>query len=290
MRRERSNDSLLSKNVPVDKKIFGPSLSPSAVVSSPTNKSSPFSVVTSLDDDYSDNKVELKHNPFRLETILKKHSNTTPPRHPSLPLRKASENNPESRRRNEAVGNFWNAKGLQKAKLGEWENAVVFWQMASEARIQAFGENNIDVANTLNNIGIALGRLERFEEAIKHLTLVKEIREEHYGTHHLEIAATLHNIANVFQQMKDYDSALKYFTATKEMQENLLSNHHMPVIRTVCAIGHLHYEHGNFQDALEAYEQARKSLEKTCIREGNFEYDNLLLDIADAKHSMAASR
>mmetsp|Transcript_21970 Transcript_21970/g.32450 ORF Transcript_21970/g.32450 Transcript_21970/m.32450 type:complete len:291 (-) Transcript_21970:123-995(-) len=289
MRRDNSLESLLNKSLLQDEKNVGPNLSPSTVSSSRTNKSSPVSVMASLEDLDGECKVEIEQKPIRLETVFNEDVNTTPPRHPSLPLKHVSQRNSQSRRRNETIGNFWNAKGLNKAKSGEWENAVVFWENALEARIQAFGENHIDVANTLNNIGIALGRLERFEEAITHLDLVKEIREEHYGTCHLEIAATLHNVANVFQQMKDYDGALKCFKEAKHIQETLLKHDDMLVVRTVCAIGHLHYEHGQYEDALGAYEQAREGMEQVGVRGGNFEYDNLLLDISDSKNAMAGS-
>jgi hypothetical protein len=71
-----------------------------------------------------------------------------------------------------AIGNGWNARGLQKAKKGAWSEALVCWENALEVRTQVLGEMHIDVANTCNNIGIALGKLDRFEEAVSTLTVL----------------------------------------------------------------------------------------------------------------------
>jgi hypothetical protein len=58
------------------------------------------------------------------------------------------------------MSNGWNAKGLEKARHGKWEQALSCWQNALEIRRQVLGESHSDVANTWNNIGIALGKLE----------------------------------------------------------------------------------------------------------------------------------
>lgn len=96
------------------------------------------------------------------------------------------------KKRGIAIGNGYNAKGLQKAKKGAWEEALCCWENALEIRTQVLGETHVDVANTYNNIGIALGKLNRPQEAIENLQRALEIRTEHYGRTHSEVAATLH--------------------------------------------------------------------------------------------------
>lgn len=206
----------------------------------------------------------------------------TPPRHPSI---NPSRPMPSTfRAKKEAVGNGWNAKGVQKAKCENWEDALACWEKALEIRLQVFGDVHKDVANTLNNMGVALGRLERHGEAMELLERALKVRTAIYGKGHLEIAATLHNIGNVLQQMDDYSGALKCFLETKRIQEELLGDRDIQVARTLNAIGHLHFECAQaYKKALEAYTEARDVFLRAGINEGNEELQNTYLDIAEVE-------
>lgn len=219
---------------------------------------------------------------IRLNNVFPK----IPPRHPNSNSVVAAYLSP-FKRKSEAIGNGWNAKGLQKAKKGDWGDAVLCWENALEVRQQALGDSHPDVANTLNNMGIALGRLERFDEAMESLNKALQIRTTIYGKLHLEIAATLHNIANVFQQMKDYNGALRCFEEAKRTQEHLLGEDDVLVARTANAIGHLNYECQHFQEACKAYNEARSVFSRAGYGQGDDEYDNVLLDIEDAMEAEA---
>jgi len=223
---------------------------------------------------------------FRLDTIFNKSQGVLPPIDPSISLNQVDPRHSSTRAKNKAIGKYWNARGLQRAKVGEWEKAVLHWESALEARLQAFGENHGEVANTLNNMGIALGLLQRYKYAMEQLNRALEIRTEQHGKQHLVIAATLHNIANIYQQMKDYNAALKCFEDAKCIQESLLGHDAVPVGRAICVIGHLKYEHCYFEGALQAYEHAKKIFEQAGFNEGDHEYEDLLECISDSKKAM----
>lgn len=104
----------------------------------------------------------------------------TPPRAPQPSTSKAQSG---FRKRSIAIGNGWNAKGLQKARLGRWDAALSCWENALEIRVQVLGESHPDVANTCNNLGIALGKLGRTDEAMGHLKRALGIRVDRYGLH-----------------------------------------------------------------------------------------------------------
>ena len=161
------------------------------------------------------------------------------------------------KRKSIAIGNGWNAKGLQKAKKGSWESALLCWQNALEIREQVLGDSHPDTANTLNNCGIAMGKLGRFDEAIEVLERALEIRAEHYGTRqHPEVAATLHNIGNVLHQAQDRAGAIQCFWDAKLLQEKILGPDHVQVARACVAIGNVYYEALQYDDAREAYHDA----------------------------------
>jgi hypothetical protein len=169
------------------------------------------------------------------------------------------------RQRSIAVGNGWNAKGLQKAKKGAWSEALGCWENALEVRTQVLGQIHIDVANTCNNIGIALGKLGRFEEAVSTLHRALDIRTGHYGKEHSEVAATLHNIGNVLHQAGDLEAAIQCFCETKLLQEHLLGPDHVQVARACIAMGHIYYQAEEYKDAREAYLDALSIFERAGV-------------------------
>jgi tetratricopeptide (TPR) repeat protein len=206
----------------------------------------------------------------------------TPPRHPSSNLSRPLP--PTFATKKEAIGNGWNAKGVQKAKCEHWEEALACWEKALEIRLEVFGEVHKDVANTLNNMGVALGRLERHSEAMELLERALKVRTEIYGKKHLEIAATLHNIGNVLHQMDDYSGALQCFLETRRIQEEVLGDKDIQVARTLNAIGHLHFECAQaYKKACEAYTEARDVFLRAGINEDNEELQNTYLDIAEVE-------
>lgn len=169
------------------------------------------------------------------------------------------------RQRSIAIGNGWNARGLQKAKKGAWSEALQCWENALEVRAQVLGEIHIDVANTCNNIGIALGKLDRFEEAVSTLHRALDIRTGHYGKEHGEVAATLHNIGNVLHQAGDLEAAIQCFCETKLLQEHLLGPDHVQVARACIAMGHIYYQAEEYKDAREAYLDALSIFERAGV-------------------------
>jgi hypothetical protein len=179
-----------------------------------------------------------------------------------------------------AIGNGWNARGLQKAKKGAWSEALGCWENALEVRTQVLGKMHIDVANTCNNIGIALGKLDRFEEAVSTLHRALDIRTGHYGKEHSEVAATLHNIGNVLHQAGDLEAAIQCFCETKLLQEHLLGPDHVQVARACIAMGHIYYQAEEYKDAREAYLDALSIFERAGVPLTDVEVRSTRADIA----------
>jgi tetratricopeptide (TPR) repeat protein len=183
------------------------------------------------------------------------------------------------RKRSVAIGNGWNAKGLQKAKLGEWQSALACWENALEIRTQILGETNLDVANTLNNIGISLGKLNRFDESIAALNRALDIRTGHFGNENVEVCATLHNIGNVLHQAGDLEAAIQCFWDTKVLQEKLLGRDHVQVARACIAMGHIYYQAEEFKDAKEAYLDALSIFERAGVPRTDIEVRTTHADV-----------
>lgn len=212
-----------------------------------------------------------------------------PPPLPKDPTRAVSADSPAShfRKRSVAIGNGWNAKGLQKAKRGAWGDALACWENALEIRTQVLGEDHIDVANTLNNIGISLGKLGRFEESIESLNRALDIRTRHFGREHVEVCATIHNIGNVLHQSGDLEAAIQCFWDTKVLQEKLLGRNHVQVARACISMGHVYYQADELMDAREAYLDALSILERAGVPRTDIEVRTTHADVKQIDRALS---
>jgi tetratricopeptide (TPR) repeat protein len=191
----------------------------------------------------------------------------------------ANSNNNCWRKRSVAIGNAWNARGLQKAKSGKWTEALVAWENALEIRTQVLGHEHLEVANTCNNMGIALVKLNRIVEAVDYLQRALTIRAEQYGRQHEVIASTLHNLGNVLQAGGELEAAVNCFCETKKLQEHLLGPYHVQVARACIAMGHTYYQATEYNDAREAYLDALLVFERANVSSSNPEVRNTLADV-----------
>lgn len=251
--------------------------------------------------------ISVPTTPIKL-SVASNRTNSTPPRHfPTLTTNDKNSNHVATavatanlsphKRKIEAIGNGWNAKGLQNAKAGQWEKAVRCWENALDIRLQVLGEHHADVANTWNNLGIALGKMCDYHRAMACLNQALEIRTLiHYNNNNnggagwrnnnqdLEIAATLQNIGNIFQQMKDYNGALACFEQAKMTQ--LAWKEHVLVARTCTAVGRLHAEHLNLEEALASYKDALLFYAMAGYGKGDNDYNSVNNDICDTERQI----
>lgn len=181
-----------------------------------------------------------------------------------------------------SISNGYNAKGIQRARQGSWEDALACWNNALEIRTQVLGESHVDVANTCNNIGIALGKLNRSKEAITSLHRALDIRIKNYGSEHAVVAATLHNIGNVYQADGNLEASIQYFCHCRLLQEKIFGGRdHVEVARTCIAIGHTYFRADDFLDAREAYMDALAIFYRVGLEECDPEVLMTMEDIRD---------
>ncbi|KAI2500199.1 hypothetical protein MHU86_14274 [Fragilaria crotonensis] len=198
------------------------------------------------------------------------------------------------KRKIEAIGNGWNAEGLQNAKTGQWEKAVYCWENALEIRLQLLGDYHPDVANTWNNMGIALGKVGEHDRAMMCLNRTLEIRTfwiQHASAGNnkhnqdLEIAATIQNIGNILQQMNDYNGALACFEQAKATQ--IAVKEDFLVARTCTAMARLHLENLKVDMALDSYKEALSFYTKAGYGNGDDDYDSVLEDINETERQLS---
>lgn len=199
-------------------------------------------------------------------------------RNPSPDLKKKQS---IAKKRSLALANGWNAKGLTKAKIGKWKDALSCWDQALELRIWLAQSDprkySADLAHTWNNRGIALGKLGEVETALESLQNAYEIRISIFESDHPQVISTLHNIANVHQQAENYQLALSVFGKAKSLLVSKHDKDPMLAARICTAMGHLYYQAQQWIDSRDAYQDAMNILLHTETRSKNQQQELLEL-------------
>ena len=183
-----------------------------------------------------------------------------------------------------SMGNLWNSRGLQRAQVGRWDEALLCWRNALEIRGQVLGEEHIDTANTCNNIGIALGKLDRVDEASTYLQRALQIRVTAFGKEDSQVAATYHNLGNIYQQGGRLEEAVNCFLEAKRLQEQLVGPYNVEVGRAYVSMGHTYYQASQHKDAREAYCDALYVFQHSGIPKSNMEVRNVMANIQELDH------
>lgn len=115
------------------------------------------------------------------------------------------------------TANSFNNIGLGYYFLGNYDQALYFYQKALEINIRVDDKNNL--ANTYNNIGLAYRKLSKYDIAIdnfiKSLEIVRSLNNKEV------ISKTLNNIADVFHHLGKYDRALDFFLESLQIEEEV---------------------------------------------------------------------
>ena len=115
------------------------------------------------------------------------------------------------------TANSFNNIGLGYYSLGNYDQALYFYQNALEIYIRIDDKNNL--ANTYNNIGSAYRKLSKYDIAIDNF--IKSLEIERSLNNKEVVSKTLNNIADVFHHLGKYDQALDFFMESLQIEGEL---------------------------------------------------------------------
>ena len=107
-------------------------------------------------------------------------------------------------------------------KLGEYKNALFYYQKELFYYLKIYGENHIKTSDVYSSIGIINLRCGNFQEAIQALQMAKEIRLNILGENSLEFAESLINLADAFTSTENYLSAIENLERAEDIYNVLL--------------------------------------------------------------------
>ncbi len=119
------------------------------------------------------------------------------------------------------IGLFFNNLAYLYNDLGNYEEALKFYNMALDIREKILGKDHPDTATIYNNIAIVYKDLGNYEEALKFYNMSLDIREKILGKDHPSTAVTHENLAELYRDMGNQKESQKHADMADEIRKKL---------------------------------------------------------------------
>lgn len=180
--------------------------------------------------------------------------------------------------------------------LGEYEQAVKYYEQALANNLKTNGEDHPDVAISRNNLGAALDSLGEYEKAISYYEKALESDLKTYGEDHPDVAIDRNNLGMALLALGEYKKAIVYLEQALASDLKSYGEEHSQVATYRNNLAGAWYALGDYKKAYEYLEQALQGFEKVFganhpntrgVREN---YQQLLADIKNKKDKSPAGK
>lgn len=150
-----------------------------------------------------------------------------------------------------------NETALTLKNLGEYQEAVKYYDHALDIDRSVYGESHYIIARDLNNLGSAWLSFGEPAKALDYFEQALRIVREFNGDKHPGIAGTtLNNLGSAWSGKGDYDKAVDYFEQALINWDKVYGEKHPNVAITLNNLGAACNASGNQKEAVEYYKQA----------------------------------
>ena len=178
-------------------------------------------------------------------------------------------------------GNALNLSGGCLYSLGDYYEAISFFEQAIEVFIRTAGDISYQHANSLNGMGnsyVAIGELKRGFEC---LNKALYIRGKVFGLESNKYATSLYGIADYYQFIGDYEKAIDCYKKTANIIVKNEGEFHPYYAFSMFGIGQCYSEISQQEKALQYY-KAAENLIKEIFGPENYRNAVLFMNIADS--------
>lgn len=134
---------------------------------------------------------------------------------------------------------FFTGLGRYLEEIDQFKDAIVFYEKALHARIEAFGGNHPDVAEILSDIGDCLFSLREYQDALFYYEEALTISKKSFGEESEEVAQVLDDIAQCHEFVGNYPEAIASYNQKFEIIKSLLGEDHTNAIEASNEISRL---------------------------------------------------
>jgi tetratricopeptide (TPR) repeat protein len=151
---------------------------------------------------------------------------------------------------------IYNQLGLVKVSLGEYQEAITFYEKSLEINEKILPPNHPNLASFYNNIGWVYQNIGDYPKALSSYEKALAIKQQSLPPNHPDLASSHNNIGNVYSSIGDYSKALSSYGKTLAIQQQSLPPNHPHLASSYGNIGILYQNMGNYSKAISSYEKA----------------------------------
>ena len=161
-----------------------------------------------------------------------------------------------------SVATSYNNLGRVHNKLGDFEKAKEYHELALSITQKKLGLENVEVAVSYSNLGLVHDKLGDFEKAKEYHELALSITRKKLGPENVEVAASYNNLGLVHDKLGDFEKAKEYYELALSITQKKLGPENVEVAASYNNLGLVHNKLGDFEKAKEYHELALSITEK----------------------------
>jgi tetratricopeptide (TPR) repeat protein len=146
--------------------------------------------------------------------------------------------------------------GLIKNRLGEYQEAIGFYETALAIQQQSLPPNHPGLASSYNNIGSVYGNMGDYPKALSSYEKALAIQQQSLPPNHPDLASSYNNIGSVYGNIGDYPKALSSYEKALAIRQQSLPPNHPDLASSYNNIGIVYKNMGDYPKALSSYEKA----------------------------------
>ncbi len=151
---------------------------------------------------------------------------------------------------------IFNDLGSTCSRLGDYPQALEYYQHSLSIRQDLFGDSHSDTARSLNNVGAAYSNLGDYSKALDYQQCSLSISRELLGERHPDTATSLNNVGTSHANLGDYSKALDYQQHSLSISRELLGERHPDTANSLNNVGVAYGNLKNYPQALDCYQRS----------------------------------
>ena len=162
----------------------------------------------------------------------------------------------ETNGQNETTAKAYNCLGIVYDNLGDYDEALKYYNKALKIDKEVFGEEHPYTAMSYLNIGGTYYKLGEYNDALKHYNKALKIKKEVFGQKHISTASCYLNMGMVYDDLGEYYNALKYHNKAIEIYKEVLEENNLNIATYYNSIGIVYQNLKKYDKALESHNKA----------------------------------
>lgn len=148
-----------------------------------------------------------------------------------------------------------NQLGLMKDELGEYEEAIQYFNKSIEIEEKCIPCDDQSLAASYNNLGVVYSSMGDYSKALSSHEKALTVQKQSLPSTHLHLASSYANIGSVYYRMGDYHEALSSHEKALTIEQQSLPSNHPSLAMSYGNIGNVYCRLNDYPKALSNYQK-----------------------------------